>query len=80
MQVLVGAAHYLAQAGERIRAAGLLALVGSHPASNEQARAEAEALRERLVGQRPLGTAATGAGLEASPDLSQVVGELLAEL
>lgn len=70
MQVLVGAAHYLAQAGERERAVGLLALVGSHPASNEQARAEAMALWERLAGERPLGGAAAG-------NLSQVVAELL---
>ena len=70
MQVLVGVAHYLAQAGERARAVGLLALVGSHPASNEQARAEAAALWERLAGERPLVGAAAG-------NLSQVVAELL---
>jgi tetratricopeptide (TPR) repeat protein len=69
MQVLVGAAHYLVQADERAWAAGLLALVGSHPASNEQTRAEAAALRERLARERPLGTVALG-------DLSQVVAEL----
>ena len=70
MQVLVGAAHYLVQAGERARAVGLLALVGSHPASNEQTRAEAAALRERLARERPLGDAAAGS-------LNQVVAQLL---
>jgi len=70
--VLVGVAHYLAQAGEQARAADILALVGSHPASNEQTRAEALALQERLVGERPLEDAAVG-------DLGQVVAALLTE-
>ncbi|MFO7536762.1 MAG: BTAD domain-containing putative transcriptional regulator [Chloroflexota bacterium] len=80
LQVLVGVAHYLAQGSERARAADILALVGSHPASNQQTREEALVLRERLAGERPLGAAAAGAGSEASPDLSQMVGDLLAEL
>lgn len=80
MLVLVGIAHYMVERGERERAVSLLTLVYQHPASNQQTRDEARLLLQTVA--PGLSAENTGANpeTEPTPDLTQIVTDLLAEL